>query len=481
MKKLSLYTLAGLMVFSAFSCSEDFDNWANPQSFDQEETVTISGFTSSYVGGTINLGDITADSVKLFTLSTATLPEGYSLKNISAKISTLGDAASTYTLNSDSEGRVAVAELQQLIEEAYGRSPEARSLSLQILADAIKNGEAVAIDAGTLTASVIPEAPYISEHYYLIGAPANNESNGNNGWSPTETSMPFSHSGQNVYDDPEFTITFPVSDGETWFAISDDKTLESGEWSALLGCAEGNGNNGMEGKIIRRSEASSDLGDCSWKIAVDGDAKFVRMTLNMMDHSYKLEKLNFSAYIYEIGDESGWATSHPLAGLNYDGNYTGFSYLNGEFKYKPNADNWEGDYEKVSGDAYEGTLTTDGGPNIDAIHEGFYMMQIDAVNMTYKHTLISTIGVIGDATADGWNSDQDMTFDATDSSWNISGITLTDGTIKFRANDGWDINWGGDVNGLVANGDNISVTAGTYDIKLIPVCDGMSTCTLTKK
>ena len=32
----------------------------------------------------------------------------------------------------------------------------------------------------------------------------------------------------------------------------------------------------------------------------------------------------------------------PLAGINFDGKYRGFAYLNGEFKYKPNPekDNW---------------------------------------------------------------------------------------------------------------------------------------------
>jgi len=475
MKKL-LYTIAAALAFTA--CTDDYTDWASPLTNAEEAAITVSGFTATSTAA-IDLNSTDADSVQVFSLSTGSLPEGYTLQNIRMEITPNDvEGAETTTLSVPENGMMSASELQTLVQSVYGKSPTARTFTGHVYANAVSGTQSVLIDAGEVTITVTPEAPYISEHYYLIGAPANNELNENNGWSPTETSMPFSHSGQNVYDDPEFTITFPVSDGETWFAIIDDKTLESGEWSDVLGCAEGNGNNGTEGFIARRSELSD---DGSWVIKVDGDAKFVRMTLNMMDYSYKLEKVNFGAYIYEIGNESGWATSHPLAGLNYDGSYTGFSYLNGEFKYKPNADNWEDDLEMVSGDCYEGTLTTEGGPNISAIPEGFYMMQVSLVEMTYKHTLISTIGVIGDATAGGWDSDQDMTFDSTDGSWNISGITLTDGTIKFRANDAWDINWGGDVNGLVANGDNIFVSAGTYDIKLIPVCDGMSTCTLTAK
>ena len=36
--------------------------------------------------------------------------------------------------------------------------------------------------------------------------------------------------------------------------------------------------------------------------------------------------------------------------------------------------------------------------NIDAPEAGFYMMEVDLTAMTYKHTLISTLGVIGSAT-----------------------------------------------------------------------------------
>lgn len=80
----------------------------------------------------------------------------------------------------------------------------------------------------------------------------------------------------------------------------------------------------------------------------------------------------------------------------------------------------------------------------------------------------TTIGIIGDATADDWNSDQDMTQSTFDPhQWYITGVTLTDGEMKFRANDGWDDNWGADTALFgqgTPGGPNIPVTAGTYDI-----------------
>ena len=99
--------------------------------------------------------------------------------------------------------------------------------------------------------------------------------------------------------------------------------------------------------------------------------------------------------------------------------------------------------------------------------------------LSYTVTPITTIGVIGDATADGWNSDQSMTYDKTNRCWVIQNITLKDGNIKFRANDAWDISWGGTLNSLTTqNGSNIYVAAGTYTIKLYLSYDGNSHVTI---
>ena len=96
------------------------------------------------------------------------------------------------------------------------------------------------------------------------------------------------------------------------------------------------------------------------------------MTLDMMEYTYTLEELGFAPYIYEIGNNTSWSGTCPLAGINFDGKYRGFAYLNGEFKYKPNPekDNWTGDWEKVSGDALAGTLDENGAGNIDAPEAG---------------------------------------------------------------------------------------------------------------
>ena len=87
--------------------------------------------------------------------------------------------------------------------------------------------------------------------------------------------------------------------------------------------------------------------------------------------------------------------------------------------------------------------------------------------MTWIATEITTYGLIGDATEGGWDVSTPMTFDAATSTYTVT-TTLKEGTFKFRANDGWDINLGGNINNLTHNGDNINVPegAGTYTITL---------------
>ncbi|MDO7849676.1 T9SS type A sorting domain-containing protein [Hymenobacter sp. M29] len=55
---------------------------------------------------------------------------------------------------------------------------------------------------------------------------------------------------------------------------------------------------------------------------------------------------------------------------------------------------------------------------------------------------ITTVGIIGSSTANGWNSSTAMTrTTTTGNDWTIT-LPLTVGAVKFRANDAWTINWG---------------------------------------
>jgi hypothetical protein len=165
---------------------------------------------------------------------------------------------------------------------------------------------------------------------------------------------------------------------------------------------------------------------------------------------------------YSAGD---WdpANAPRLASVKSDNKYEGYIYLaaDAEFKFTagPNWDlNW-GD------DGANGTLEVNGA-NIKAT-TGFYKINVDLNTKTYT-VVKTTWAIIGSGTVGGWNSETAMTFNATTRVWSV--ITdLSKNEIKFRANNGWDINLGDDgANGTLENGGaNIAIPAtGKYEIKL---------------
>lgn len=478
MKKLSFYITLALMGLFMGACSDDYTDWANPQSNPQEDAITIPGYKASAVNP-INLGQVTTDSVSVFSLSSATLPAGYSLTAGRIVLTPQGvEGATATTINTSVTGLAAKADLQALIESVYGKAPSARTFAGHVYTSAIKDGEACLIDAGEVKVVATPVAPNVENAYYVIG--------GTLDWTADlARTQKFSHSATNVYDDPVFTITIKAKENEdTWFAIVGEKVLDevaAGNWSNVLGTTKGNGNNAYDGTVERLDTraniqaADKTAGDCSFKVPASTGAKYIKIEINMLDYTYKITPLAFQPTMYVAGDGNGWAQIDYLTTSTYDGNYDGFMYLGSEFKICTQQ-NW-------NGTNYGKDFSTDGGAANMTVPEGegYYKMHVNFLNSSVELTKITRIGVIGDATPDGWNSDQAMTYNKTERCWEIKNITLTAGKIKFRANSDWAINWGGKVGNLTQNGSDIAVSAGTYHIKLYAWADGFAKCTLTKK
>ncbi len=171
--------------------------------------------------------------------------------------------------------------------------------------------------------------------------------------------------------------------------------------------------------------------------------------------------------LYVPGAHQGWDPSNAttiLTSSASDGNYEGYFWFdaNTEFKFT-DGPAWDVNYGDTGAD---GTLEA-GGDNLKVADAGFYKINVDLNAKTY--TLLKTDwGLIGSATAGAWDSDQNMTYDATEGAWTITA-SLVAGEAKFRANDGWDLNYGDDGADALLNagGANIVIPAnGTYTIKL---------------
>jgi hypothetical protein len=115
----------------------------------------------------------------------------------------------------------------------------------------------------------------------------------------------------------------------------------------------------------------------------------------------------------------------------------------------------------------------DGGGNFRATAgEGVYYIELNLADGSIKGTRIKNMNLVGDF--NGWNAADDaqqMTWNATDYCFEISGAGVTANGWKFTANNSWDINLGGKtLDNLVAGGDNISAVGTT--IKLYPTRKG---------
>ena len=181
------------------------------------------------------------------------------------------------------------------------------------------------------------------------------------------------------------------------------------------------------------------------------------------------------------GTNRGFAAGNdvPFLSNGQDGMFRAVATLyDGEFKIRE--DNaWGLNYGDNGAD---GTLEQNGA-NI-AISAGHYVIDFDAVNFTITITPAGTVwGVVGSATLNGWGAAEDVKLvpdPCNDGVYIIKDVVLTDGEIKFRQDDAWGVNLGDDgADGTTeANGANIAVSAGTYDMTLDTV---NGTYTLTKK
>ncbi|MGM9688668.1 MAG: DUF5115 domain-containing protein [Alloprevotella sp.] len=441
------------------ACTDDYTDWADPMANGPEGTKATTLAVSNVEA--IDLAQVTGDSVQLFKTDVTATDASYST---TYDVTLSGEGASQTTeLRADNQCRVAVADLTEAIVSMYGRRPTQRVLNAAIKAYINVNGQAM-LHEGNTTVRATLTAPVIEEAYYLIGQ--------QNGWNPaTVTDWKFNHSGADVYDDPVFTISVPAPVGDNgervdfWFNIvpaSQVAPLQGGDWSQLIGSDIGNGDDRREAGLSVKVNGAD---NAFVQYASDG-AKVYNITLNMLDGKMTIEALSFEEFIYMPGNPK-WnpETAPALRSANFDGVYTGFAYIDGDFKFTKHR-NWnDGEYNYNSFSSLPENFTQGDGSNLKCTVTGFYQLTANVANGTLSATRIEKWGLIGDATTGGWNEDTDMSWNAEEGCWQVVA-TMGDGTFKFRANGDWGINLGGSTNDLTQDGANLDVKAGTYLVKL---------------
>jgi hypothetical protein len=605
MKKLNIF-MSALLGLGLASCSENFDPEVGPQSNAQESVLQVGDVTvNTLLPDAISLADYIDEengTEKPISIGLATVKEGAMPENTVLHAEVMYSRDPSFTnfaltvaeVNDAGEITLSPSSFQEAYFNVITKNPNTTTLYMRTALGTVTGGDAVAIigkpGENFYAEKAVQFTPLnkltIAPAYYIVGGP-------NSDWagSAVNRSIKFQHSGEDVYVDPVFTVTFNAADGDTWFAIADDQAcdaISSGDWSQLYGIVGGD-SEAKEGKIARRSELGADNsfkvpagakkirvtlnmmeqtykveavsiadayylvgGNGSWSsdksqkfshsdkdafedpvftyvikggsdtwfafgdadaldaidagdwtqlygttgasedlsgsfdrrynlggdhsFHVDGSAKFYRFTVNMLENTYQITPLNFDPYIYFIGATDGWANAEQkLALTDESGIYTGYLYCadpNGwgnEFKFQKTPGDWG---TEINTGHMTGGITGDfgdGGGNFKATAgEGVYYVTLNMASMSINAIKVEKMGIIGDF--NGWGADFEMTWNATDYCFEATGAGVTANGWKFRLNGGWDINLGGSVDNLVANGDNLSVVGNT--IKLYPTRKG---------
>ena len=473
MKNFKIYIMM-LLALCVTACDEDFNkDVAGPQTNPQETPQTIAGFSIAKdvdFSSAIVLADLEEGTMLKAVKATATpeLAEGASV-TFRLEVSDTENFANAVELASTSEENVAavtIDDLNAVVVELFGKAPEARTAYLRAYIYILDGTSASMIPdpvvLGTIT--VTPITPVIDTAYYLIGTP--------NGWDAEDVStlLKFSHSGKNVYEDPEFSLMFEATENSYWKIIPQKRVdaVNNGEatnvWGdGVLGTVV-NDDNSLEGDLVETDPGAGLIEGTGW----------IKVTLNMIERTYKIEVIGEMARtLYIPGSYQGWdpSTAATVYTQNVNFKYDGYVNLdaNSQFKFVngpdwPNASNGYSDYgTDPAGDP--GNLT--GNSDISITDAGFYRVTVDLSGSPYTYSATKTEwGIIGDATPAGWDASTPMTLNTATNEWTLT-TTLVAGNFKFRANNSWDINLGGDINNLTYGGSDIFVSeAGTYVVTL---------------
>lgn len=312
----------------------------------------------------------------------------------------------------------------------------------------------------------------IEDKYYLIGTCSDGSIN--------SKAIEMTNSGISPYDDPVFSVVVDITAAEAeagyeW-AVVPASTLAAGsgivygpEYDDNLYGASGN---------LKAYETVGVFG------VIEEENKHL-ISVNMRPDEGGLHAYTWILAIpnlYTPGGANGWnqAASDLLYTSNYV-DYEGFIHASGEFKFT-SAPDWN---HTNYGYASDGKLSTDGGAgNIPVAADGLYYAKANISALTYSLSpAITTIGIIGDATENGWDASTPLTPSADFLTW-TGTVTLKGGEFKFRANDSWDVvNLGGNLEFLSTDGGAPNIPSpgeGTYELTL-DLGSYPYTATLTKK
>lgn len=466
MKKI-LY-LSALVLGLGFAACDDYNEPNPPAQYNPQESVlkTDEVSVTPLANSTYNLYELnySGTPIEMATIVCETLPEAYTFQaavQISANdFASAYDVPATVVKGDDDNAwivKVNPDDLQGVYYQNITRDPSENSFNYRVSV-MTQTGNQIAYVGGKdyyygpfdITIVPFPADKVIENAYYLVSSADN--------WDLSKA-LKLVNSGKSPYDDPTFSAIID---------ITGDMVSNGFEWKVVPESTYAAGT--MTGNLTYGGVASEENPNAG-TLVVNGDngvvteSGQVRFAVNIEALTYEITSA--VDYLYTPGDANGWnqGASQKLFTNDYT-NYEGYAYLStGGFKFTT-APDW--DHINYGATGTEGELTTDGSAgNLTVPATATYWCNVNIVALTYSVTEITTYGVIGDATPGGWDASTALTTTDGGLTWEGDIAFSGSGEWKLRANDGWDINLGGDLQDLTPGGANIATPGeGTYHVVL---------------
>lgn len=468
MKKIHLFAaLAGALALAG--CSEDYDNWADPQSYSAEEAAAAYGVTIAAGPEAVSVLPDDDDAIELVQITADNDDvDGYALNSITVNGTEVDGTLSDGIITVDAYT------LSKIVEtENYSRANVARSLTVVTSISVIlSTGEALTVDDATTTGSITPvDVDIDAAGYYMLGD-----------WQSWDLTVPtwMTDNGDGTY-----SVEVTTTGSTNYFKFYAGSYYDSSDWDVVnlgqMGCIE-NGDDATWGYIVYEGDPVYTDGVQTPIISGKGTWK---VTLDMNNITYWVELIESAEeesseteiwYILGsgIGDGS-WSNSsvsdvgvslYPMA-YSAEGvvTYTGYFTTDG-FKLIRDIGSWDTQWGYSDGyvknDGSSGNLWVD--------EAGYYTVTLDYANdvltieaYTGDVTGQSTMGISGSFNSWGFESVENAT--GSSHLWRFEFSTEEDTELKFLTDSSWATNWGGDTfpSGIgYQNGSNIAVTAGSY-------------------
>lgn len=481
MKKTLLYSMAALASIALASCTGDYDDWASPQSYPQEDAAAAYGVTVA-AGAEANVTMPAEDGDVVLVSITTDNPQvaDYSLKGLT--INGAGMESEPMTLNAEMvEGDVVVdaTELAKAVDKLYGsRASVARTLDVTTdFSINLANGDAVTSAKGVTQATVTP-APLPEEDpegYFLLGA----FTTGN--WDPAAPVW-MTNEGDGIY---KATVTTATS-GANYWGIYMGSHFVSGDWDSInqgvIG-SETADNTEQQGLL---SYAGDPIYTATNSLVINGEGTF-EITFDARNFTYTVTRSEAMYYIVgAMNKPTAWTAGTQNMLYTQGGNIYSYTTLwEGDANLKiwdsKSLGNWDVCWgAQTDGDPSEsGSLVNARSGAIKAPVAGeLYTFTMDMNTQTYAWTQVDPatvtdydyVSLIGGFNNWDENGTEVDLAEVAPHNWYGVMTLEADSELKFRANHGWDVSWGcadksvplGDSYHLPIGGDNITVSAGTY-------------------